>query len=322
MDNLLHPTGILFDPIFLRHLTGGFHPERPSRLDAILASLKQNRLLDQHNQLHPRKASLEELSLAHHPDYISLVERECERCRMHGWDDGSYTLSTGDVQISPASFEVASHAAGGALSGIDALFNGKFHSVFCALRPPGHHACYQVGMGFCLFNNAVIAARYAQKKYGLGTILIVDWDVHHGNGTQELVYNDPTLLYFSTHQWPLYPGTGNSVETGCGNIKNCPIAAGAGSKDEVLRAFREDLPKLISGRMPELVVISAGFDAHRLDPLGGFELEGKDFGELTRLVRLATRDVPILSVLEGGYNLSALAESVPEHVYFLGCSKL
>lgn len=322
MDRNLQTVGILHDPLFLCHLTGGFHPERPSRITVILDSLKKKGLLGERNHLTPRIAHPEELALAHDPHYIALVQREAEKCRIHGWNDGTYTLSTGDVQISPDSFYVASAAAGGAITAIDALLHKKFSAVFCAIRPPGHHACFKMGMGFCLFNNAVIAARYAQKKYGCKRVLIVDWDVHHGNGTQEIVWNDPSILYFSTHQWPLYPGTGTKEEVGCGNILNCPIPAGEGSRLKVLKAFTEELPLLIQEGKPDLVVISAGFDAHFLDPLGGMELTGRDFGELTRQVRLLIPDVPILSVLEGGYSLEALAESVPEHVYLLGCSKL
>jgi acetoin utilization deacetylase AcuC-like enzyme len=323
MEGISESLGILYDPYFLRHLTGGHHPERPSRLMAITDALGKKGILHLGNLIHPRIATPEELAYSHHPDYISLLQREAERCALHGFLDGSYQLSTGDVQICPDSYQAAALAAGGAMQATDALYKREYASVFCALRPPGHHACYQKGMGFCLFNNAVLAARHAQKKWGARNVLIIDWDVHHGNGTQDLVWFDPTLFYFSTHQWPLYPGTGAREETGAhDNILNCPIEAGGASRRQVIQAFKDELPGFFSKANPDFVIISCGFDAHQLDPLGGMNLTKEDFGELTRQVMALAGGRPILSLLEGGYSLEALAESAVEHCYFLGCSKL
>lgn len=326
MEAFLPLTKIVYHSDFLNHFAAEHHPERPSRLLALLDFFQKNGLYRNENHLIPSESPDSVIELVHDRDYISLVKRESEKCKLHGIADGSYLLSTGDVYLSPDSFHVAKLAVGGALLGVDTLLEKKAPSVFCALRPPGHHACFKQGMGFCLFNNAVIAARYAQKKHGIKNVLIIDWDVHHGNGTAELAWNDPTLFYFSTHQFPLYPGTGTREEIGCGNILNCPIASSSHSRDEVIQAFKVDLPKIFEKAQPELIIISAGFDAHYLDPLGGFNLTKEDFGELTRLVLQLSQKTPILSVLEGGYHLQGLAESATEHVkalnYFFGCSKL
>ena len=203
---------------------------------------------------------------------------------------------------------------------VDAVVAGRLQSVFCASRPPGHHARPAQGMGFCVFNNVAIAARYAQKKHKIGKVLIVDWDVHHGNGTQDVFYEDGSVFYFSTHQWPLYPGTGRESETGrgpgAGTNLNCPFPMGAGRR-EIVGAFRDQLVPAADRFRPELVIISAGFDSHVSDPLGGFVLTEKDFTDLTAVMNeIARRHAGrrLISVLEGGYDLDGLAKATAAHV--------
>jgi acetoin utilization deacetylase AcuC-like enzyme len=229
-------------------------------------------------------------------------------------------LSTGDTGISRASFESALLAAGGALTGIDLVIQHPGSKVFCIVRPPGHHACSTRGMGFCLFNNVAIAARYAQRKYGLGKVLIADWDVHHGNGTQEIFNNDPTVFYFSTHEKGLYPGTGTEQETGEGAAKgtklNYPILPGKQARKEVLHAF-ERLRERMKDFKPDLVLISAGFDGHEADPLGHLNLTDEDYFHLGSILSSIADEHAqgrLVSVLEGGYNLSALMTASVAHV--------
>lgn len=310
------PSGIVLDRKFQDHLTGMHHPERPSRIIAIENAFRDSGLLNDANLIAPRLATLEELALCHTPAYIQMVQKEVSHAETIGIEDGSYTLITGDVQICPRSFEIARLAAGGVLKAVDAVLTRQFSSAFCITRPPGHHACSNRGMGFCLFNNVAIGARYAKQKYGLEKILIVDWDVHHGNGTQEIFEKEPSVFYFSTHQSPLYPGTGAANEKGVGNILNCPISAGSCSRKEVLNAFQFDLCKAMKIFKPQAIFISAGFDAHYMDPLGGMNLTEKDFGELTQIVKNIADEFAegrIISVLEGGYDLTGLSLSCVEH---------
>jgi acetoin utilization deacetylase AcuC-like enzyme len=215
---------------------------------------------------------------------------------------------------------VAARAAGAALNALYAVAAGRARNAFCLVRPPGHHANAGRGMGFCLFNNVAIAARYAQRKHGVGRVLIVDWDVHHGNGTQDIFYADPSVFFFSTHQWPLYPGTGRADETGAaageGTTMNFPFPAGSGRK-EILGAVQKSLVKSMEGYRPELVLISAGFDSRQGDLLGRFTLTDEDFADLTRAVmEIADRFAGgrVVSMLEGGYNLSGLASAATAHV--------
>jgi len=229
-------------------------------------------------------------------------------------------LSTGDTDVSAGSLEAAFMAAGGVLSAVDAVMEGRVRSAFCLVRPPGHHATPERGMGFCIFNNVAIGARYAQARYGIERVLIIDWDVHHGNGTQEIFYGDPSVLYFSTHQWPMYPGTGRERETGSaggrGSTLNCPLGSGSG-RTEFVAAFRQRLLPAVRGFKPEFVFVSAGFDALAVDPLGGLALTADDFGDLTRLVvEVAGEHAAgrIVSSLEGGYNLDGLAAASGAHV--------
>jgi acetoin utilization deacetylase AcuC-like enzyme len=215
---------------------------------------------------------------------------------------------------------VAARAAGGVLNAVDAVLAGSARNAFCVVRPPGHHATASRGMGFCIFNNVALAARYAERRHGLGRVLVVDWDVHHGNGTQEIFYSDPSVFFFSTHQWPLYPGTGRADETGegagQGTTMNFPFPAGSG-RTEILGAVENSLIPAADGFRPDLVLISAGFDSRIGDLLGRFTLTDDDFADMTRAVmEIAGRHAGarVVSVLEGGYSLDGLASSAAAHV--------
>lgn len=316
-------SGIVIDHKYQNHLTGRHHPEKPSRIIAIEEALKDANLLKKSNFINPKYATTDELAYCHTPEYIKFVQEQIAYCANREILDGSYTLITGDVQLSPQSYDIATLAVGGVLNAIDAVFEERYRSAFCIVRPPGHHACSNRGMGFCLFNNVAIGVRYAMKKHGVRKALIVDWDVHHGNGTQEIFHKDPSVFYFSTHQWPLYPGTGAAEENGVGNILNCPISAGNRSRTDVLNAFQNDLVEAMKIFQPEIVFISAGFDAHYMDPLGGMNLTEADFGELTRIVKKIANAYSkdrIISVLEGGYDLNGLALSTVKHFEVLNSS--
>lgn len=316
------------------HLTGPRHPEQPARTSVIDTALRCSGITDQSILLKPRMANDEDILRCHSKEYLDRIERKIDRIKYKSLpDDGSILLPTGDTNVCSKSLMVARYAAGAALEGVDALMNGSAVRVFCNIRPPGHHAESSCGQGFCLLNNAAIAACYAQDKYNVGKIVIIDWDVHHGNGTQQIFYKNPDVFYFSTHRYgtqlslgreaQFYPGTGSAEEIGEGPgtnyTLNCPIDPDKGSPRElVLQAFREKLVPAMHTFKPELVIISAGFDAHERDPLGGFNLTEKDFAELTHIVRRDIADKyaggKILSLLEGGYNLEALAASVQAHV--------
>jgi acetoin utilization deacetylase AcuC-like enzyme len=259
-----------------------------------------------------RSATDDELALAHSREYIALVRREVS--------EGRSQLSTGDTDICPESEDAARRAAGCALSAVDAVLSKDVSNAFCAIRPPGHHANAMRGMGFCLFNNVALAARYGQRKYGTERVLIADWDVHHGNGTQDLFYEDGTVLFFSTHQSPWYPGTGDASERGAGKGEgktiNCPFPAHTPAA-EILVAFREVLIPAARDFHPDLVLLSAGFDSRINDPLGYFLLTDADFHELTRMmldVAAECCDGRLVSVLEGGYSLEGLALATEAHV--------
>jgi len=305
-------TAILADPIYKEHWTGDGHPERPQRFDAVLHALERQGAVQDALRIRPRAAREDELALCHSRKYIEIVRRDVAH--------GLATLSTGDTQICPRSFEVALQAVGGVLNAVDAVVGRKAKNAFCVVRPPGHHATPNTGMGFCLFNNIAIAARYAQKKHGLDRALIVDWDVHHGNGTEAIFYSDGSVFYFSTHQSPWYPGTGAAGEigegAGEGTTLNCPFPAGSGRK-EILGAFQNKLLPAMRDFKPELVLISAGFDSRLGDPLGQFTLSDADFADLTNvMLEIADRyaGARLLSVLEGGYSLSGLGAGAAAHV--------
>jgi len=315
MTNDLKRTGLVADSCFLEHKTGRGHPECPERFSAALAGVRKSvdssKLLD----IPVREATSDELMLGHSEFYIQTVR---ENIMM-----GRCSLSTGDTDICPQSLDVASRAVGGTLNAVDAVLDGKIKNAFCVLRPPGHHAEPDRGMGFCIFNNAAIAARYAQQHAGIERVLIADWDVHHGNGTQFCFYNDPSVFYFSTHQWPCYPGTGMvsdiGTDAGRGFTMNVPLASGS-ARDEVVGAFERKLIPAMREFKPQFVIISAGFDAEAGDPLGGFGLEEADFIDLTRIVmKIADKyaEGRLISVLEGGYRLDGLADLCGAHVVAL-----
>jgi acetoin utilization deacetylase AcuC-like enzyme len=304
-------TLLVSHPACLDHVTPLGHPERPDRLRAIERALDDERFQMLAREQAPR-ASVETITLCHPLDYV-------EHIRDATPDEGMARLDA-DTSMSPGSFEAALRAAGAAILAVDEVMSGKTDNAFCATRPPGHHAETAVPMGFCLFNNAAIAARYAQRRHGLERTAIVDFDVHHGNGSQEIFWSDPTVMYCSTHQMPLYPGTGARSERGEHNtIVNAPLRPGAGGE-----AFRDAVETVILPRLrdfrPGLLVISAGFDAHIRDPLASLNLVEADFAWATRKimdVAEVSADGRVVPVLEGGYDLDGLAASVSAHVIAL-----
>jgi acetoin utilization deacetylase AcuC-like enzyme len=291
----------------LEHDTGPGHPESSARLAAVLEALDDPRFAALTREDAPA-AAREELARVHD---AGLVERVLGEPVADGW-----RRLDPDTVMSPASAEAALRAAGAVVAAVDAVIGGTHRRAFCAVRPPGHHATRDTAMGFCLFNSVAVGAAHAIAAHGLARVAIVDFDVHHGNGTQDIFGSDPRVLYASSHQWPLYPGTGARSETGAGNIVNAPLRPGAGSA-EFRAAYEEIVLPAVERFAPELVVISAGFDAHRLDPLANLDLVGEDYAWITaRLVEIAERHAQgrVVSSLEGGYSLTALRESVAAHV--------
>jgi len=304
-------TALIYHPIYLQHDTGPGHPERPSRLQSILRKLRKTGLIDKLRRVEPPPASIEEITLVHPKDYVSDIEKICKK--------GLVNLDS-DTVASADSFEAALFAAGAVIKAIDLVLNKEIDNAFCLVRPPGHHARASQAMGFCIFNNIAIGARYIQKRYKLNRILIIDWDVHHGNGTEEIFYQDREVFYISLHQYPHYPGTGAEGSRGEGKGKgfnlNIPMQAGSGDA-EYIKAFQEIVIPKVKDFKPEFILISSGFDGHRDDPLSSINLTEDGYRQMTILIKEMASiysENRIVSVLEGGYNLFSLANSTHFHL--------
>jgi acetoin utilization deacetylase AcuC-like enzyme len=294
-------------PICLEHSNFPGHPEQPDRLRVIDAALEDPAffLLDRREA---PEGSIKEIKRVHAPYHVEAILESVPK--------EGYVALDPDTGLCPASGQAALRAVGAACAAIDAVVAGEARNAFCAIRPPGHHAEAAQAMGFCLFNNAAVAARHGRVECGLGRVAVVDFDVHHGNGTQAAFEEDPTLFYASSHQWPAYPGTGMEHETGVGNIVNVPLAPGSGSEQFRQGYTQRILPELAKFK-PDLIIISAGFDAHARDPLAQLRLQTEDFAWVTReLLKVADACCRgrVVSVLEGGYDLPALSASVAAHV--------
>ncbi|MEO0794885.1 MAG: histone deacetylase [Verrucomicrobiota bacterium] len=308
----MKPIHLIHHPDCRLHDTGGYHPERPERTQVIVEAFKAATFARPIVWELATPSELSWIEKVHDGHYIRRIEELCLR--------GETALDRGDTQVSDESFDVARLAAGAAMQTVDCVLRASAHAAFSVMRPPGHHAEVAEAMGFCLFNNIAIAARYAQQAYDLKRVAIIDIDVHHGNGTQAIFYEDPSVLFVSFHQFPFYPGTGSSIERGRGlgdgATLNIPLTAGA-KFDEYESAWHDQvLPKLLSFE-PEMILISAGFDAHKDDPLANMLLKTSDFLQLTRLIGgFAEQSCGgrVVSILEGGYNLKALAASCVAHV--------
>jgi len=307
----------IYSPIFLKHEPGGGHLERPERLKAIESHLKETKLWEKLQHYKPKASPKKYLLPVHHKQLVEYNTTQKGK--------SYFVLDSGDTVLSKHSIDAAYEAAGAGIMAVDLIFKDKKHtSAFAAVRPPGHHAEYNQSMGFCIFNSIAVAAAYAIEKQYAKKVLIIDWDVHHGNGTQNIFYSRDDVFYFSIHQSPFYPGTGAASEKGTdkgqGYTLNVPLQAG--QDDDVYEAvLKESLQKIEKNFAPDLVLISAGFDAHRDDLLGQMRVSEFGFAKLTRiLVDFAEKHCQgrIISMLEGGYNLSALQTSVFEHLKALG----
>ncbi|HJX69779.1 MAG TPA: histone deacetylase [Dehalococcoidia bacterium] len=298
--------GLVYDPIYLKHDTG-HHVENARRLEETVALLEKSGVKQQLIQVHPEPASVEDLSLVHSIEYISQVESAARAGG--GWLDA-------DTLMSPASYEVALYAAGGIIKATEAVMKGEVDSAFALVRPPGHHAIRGRAMGFCLFNNIVIATKRIMKDYQLERILIVDFDVHHGNGTQEAFYHDSEVLYFSTHQYPFYPGTGSIGEVGGGEGEgttvNVPLPAWCGD-EEYLQVFQQILVPIAHRFQPQLILVSAGYDPHWADQISLMQVSITGFAQMVSILKGLALELcqgRLVFTLEGGYNTSALAYSI------------
>lgn len=307
---MTHKTGFAYHPDYLNHDTGPGHPERPDRLRASLAALQQSDVWEQLLPIEPTPASVDQIAYAHNPAYSEHIRLHCER----------EIPLTYDTTVCHESFDIALLSTGGVLRAADAVATGVVKNAFAMVRPPGHHATPGQSMGFCLFNNIAVTARYLQREHGIGKVAIVDWDVHHGNGTQDIFYQDDSVFFFSIHQSPLYPGTGSSRERGSGEAHgttlNVPVPPGSGD-DTYIKVFTDTLIPALRDFSPEFLLISAGFDAHYLDPLAGTEVTVDGFATLTELMLGFAEDATsgrVVSALEGGYSLEGVSESVVAHV--------
>ena len=298
--------GIVLDKLYFDHDNGMGHPESQERLFAIVDMLRETRLFEEVVRIEPRDATKEEITLVHDPKYFDLIQSTKGKIRV---------FLDPDTSTCPVSFNAAVRAVGGMLDATDKVMKGEVDIAFPLVRPPGHHAERNRAMGFCLFNNVAVGAAYASKVYGVKRILIVDWDLHHGNGTQNMFYDSSEVLYFSTHQYPYYPGTGSvnevGVQNGFGYTINVPIHPGMGDK-EYIKIFFEILKPVIEQYKPELILISAGFDTYFGDPLGGMSVSPKGFAQMTRFLKEMAESYcsgKLVLILEGGYNLEGLWES-------------
>jgi acetoin utilization deacetylase AcuC-like enzyme len=300
-------TGLITSDTYQNHNTGDGHPEKIDRVTAVIDNFKK---LDNKNLIwkKPSKFDRSLLEITHNSDYINFVEESFPKKGLSFLD--------GDTIVSPGSKEATSDAVGSIITAIDGVQNNEFKNAFCAVRPPGHHAEKNKAMGFCIYNNVAVGANYLIDKYKLNKIAIIDFDVHHGNGTQNIFYDNEKVLYISTHQFPYYPGSGTEKEKGKhNNIFNIPLPAGTTS-EEYLSAYEYVLKKIAEFK-PEFILLSAGFDAHKNDPLAQFQLESMDFYEITKRTLTLSKihcNGKVVSILEGGYDLLALQESTEMHV--------
>ena len=313
----MNKTGYISDPFYLKHENEP-HPENPGRLTAIKSKLESSKFYNNLALIQPRKATVEDIARVHDRGYIENVEQSCQ--------NGVRNLDA-DTVICPDSYQAALLSAGAGLEALDKILDGTIDNAFCAVRPPGHHAEQNRSMGFCLFNNVGVIARYAQDVKKLEKVFIFDWDVHHGNGTQHSFYKDSSVYYSSIHQYPFYPGTGGVDETGTGDglgsNLNLPMRAYSCDTDYI-NAIEHKLIPVIQKFNPDLIIISAGFDAHENDPLAQINLSTECYGKMTQKLMEIANDVcngRILSMLEGGYDYSALADSVQLHVETLSSSQ-
>lgn len=307
-------TGFVFHRDYLKHGTGKEHPENPQRLKAIVATLEKGKILSKLKKIEAEHSTLEWVEEIHTKPYIEQIQKVGKK---------GAVLIDQDTMVGPDTYQVALLAVSGVLAACDAVMAKKVRNVFCAVRPPGHHAEKDRAMGFCVFNTAAVAAKYLQKKYNLKRIMIIDWDAHHGNGTQNTFYDDGSVYYFSIHQYPHYPGTGGEEEKGAGSGEgstlNVPMCAGSGDleyKEVFEMIFYPDAVRF----NPQFIIISAGFDGHKDDPLSEIQISEKGYQKMTEVVmNLAEKCCQgrIVSILEGGYNLVSLSSSVKAHIQTL-----
>jgi len=309
-------TALVHHPIYERHDTGIGHPEMPMRYSVVMDALRADEeFWSALVEITPEKASKGMVQAAHTPQHFKFVEK--------AFGEGLDRLDM-DTTISMESFDASLFAAGGCVAGVDAVMQGEGDNAFVVVRPPGHHATAERPMGFCLFNNVAVAAKHAQNRYKeLDRVAVIDWDVHHGNGTQGIFYDDPSVFFFSMHQYPWYPGTGSRGETGFGRglgaTMNVPVRAETRAEEQ-RRMFEAAIEDIATSFKPDMIMISAGFDAHLTDPLGQLRLEDEDYVAMTRVIKDWAADVcggRIVSCLEGGYNLNTLGQTVKQHVLAL-----